>query len=130
MNKTTIILLALTAVLFIWNSESAAQTRIRFAKGRSSAMVRGNTGNSGTEYVVRARSGQKIELTLSPLEGVGIRVTGNGRDGETVLLREERGGTFVVGLEESGDYVIFIGSVSGKPVAFSLTVAITRMSDI
>jgi hypothetical protein len=47
-----------------------------------------------------------------------------------VLLRAERGGIYEVGLEESGDYTIFIGSTGNQPVSFTLTVKITNMTDI
>lgn len=119
-------------LLLIGGMRGAAQSvkRIEFAKGRSSATVRGNTGSYGVTYVVRARSGQKLVLTLTPAEKVGIKVERDGSDGRAVLLREERGGTFVVGLEESGDYTIFIGSTKNRPAAFNLTVKIARMTDI
>ena len=104
--------------------------RIQFAKGKSSATVSGATGAYGTSYVVRARSGQKITLKLTPSSGVGIKVETSGSDGQQVLLREESGGTYIVGLEESGDYTIFLGSTNGRPVNFTLTVSITKMTDI
>ena len=104
--------------------------RIQFAKGKSSATVSGATGAYGTSFLVRARSGQKIVLKLTPANGVGIKVETDGQDGQQVLLREEHGGTFVVGLEESGDYTIFIGSTNGRSANFSLTVSITKMTDI
>ena len=46
----------------------SAQTprRIQFAKGKSSATVKGSTGKYGTTYVIRAKSGQKLVLMLSP----------------------------------------------------------------
>ena len=104
--------------------------RIQFAKGKSSTTVSGATGAYGVSYVVRARSGQKIVLKLSPAAGVGIKVETDGSDGQQVLLREEKGGSYVVGLEQSGDYTIFIGSTNGRSANFSLTVSITKMTDI
>lgn len=79
---------------------------------------------------VRANSGQKLILNLDPASGVGIKVETDGRYGHMVLLREEKGGTHKVGLEESGDYSITIGSTSDKAVSFSLTIKITKMTDI
>jgi hypothetical protein len=61
---------------------------------------------------------------------VGIKVETEGSYGHQVLLREEGGGVYEVGLEESGDYTIFIGSIGGKPVSFTLAVAIRRLADI
>jgi len=104
--------------------------RIQFAKGKSLATVSGATGAYGNSYVVRARSGQKIVLKLTPATGVGIKVETVGTDGQQVLLREEKGGVYEVGLESSGDYTIFIGSTSGRSVNFTLTVSIKKMTDI
>ncbi|HKX82606.1 MAG TPA: hypothetical protein VJL58_00170 [Pyrinomonadaceae bacterium] len=105
-------------------------TRIQFAKGKSSATVTGMTGRYGMSYVVRAKSGQKLVLTLDPSSKVGIKVETIGRFGEMVLLREERGGTYEVGLEETGDYIIFIGSTNGRSVPFKLSVRITKLSEV
>ena len=104
--------------------------RIQFGKGKSSAVVKGGTGTHGVTYVIRARSGQMLVLDLSPADKVGIKVETVGRYGEMVLLREEAGGRYEIGLEETGDYTIFIGSISGKPVAFTLAVGIRRLADI
>ena len=129
MKKSIITLLTLLLAL---GGAAIGQTekRIAFAKGKASAVVKGSTGPTGIYYILRARSGQKIVLDLSPAARVGVKVEGNGRFGHAVLLHEERGGHFEVGLEESGDYTIFIGSLSGKPLAFTLTVGIQKMSDV
>jgi hypothetical protein len=126
------LILAIIGMILFAAGTSYGQTakRIQFAKGRNSATVQGMTGNSGTTYVVRARSGQMLILTVNPRSGVGIKVDTNGSYGEQVLLREERGGTYNVGLEESGDYTIFLGSTSGRSSKFTLTVKIVKMTDI
>jgi hypothetical protein len=67
---------------------------------------------------------------LTPRSGLGIKVETEGIYGHAVLLREEHGGTFEVGLEESGDYTIFLGSINGKPAPYTLTVKIVKMTDI
>jgi hypothetical protein len=130
--KRLVIGFLFVAALMFWSTDVNAQApkRIEFGKGKSSATVRGTTGQDGSTYVVRARSGQKLVLTLSPRSGVGIKVETTGRFGHMVLLREERGGTYEVGLEESGEYTIFVGATSGKSAAFALGVRITRMTDI
>lgn len=132
MKKIISLALMFITLVFIGGAESKAQTakRIQFAKGKTSATVKGTTGAYGTTYVVRAKSGQKLVLNLTPASKVGIKVETEGRFGHTVLLREERGGSYEVGLEESGDYTIFIGSTEGKSVPFTLTVKITNMTDI
>jgi len=120
------------AALMFWSADARAQSpkRIEFGKGKSSATVRGTTGQNGATYSVRARSGQMLILTLRPRSGVGIKVETTGRFGHMVLLREERGGTYEVGLEESGEYTIFVGATGGKSAAFTLSVRIGRMTDI
>ncbi len=127
MKRTTILSLLLVTLAFIGSIQAAAQSlkRIQFAKGKSSATVKGTTGTYGVTYVVRARSGQKLVLDLTPAGGVGIKIETESADGEAVLLREERGGTFEVEVEESGDYTIFIGSTESRPVSFTLSVRIT-----
>jgi len=67
---------------------------------------------------------------VTPRSGIGVKVEKEGRFGHEVLLREERGGTYEVGLEESGDVTIFLGSTSGRSAAFTLTVKIVKMTDI
>lgn len=120
------------AAMMLGSAEVSAQApkRIEFGKGKSSATVRGTTGQNGAIYSVRARSGQMLVLTLSPRSGVGIKVESAGRFGHMVHLREERGGTYEVGLEESGQYTIFVGTTSGKSAAFTLSLRIVRMTDI
>jgi len=122
---------AIGIMLFAARTASADEPkRIQFVKGKSSAVVTGTTGKFGTTYVVRAKSGQKLVLTLTPRTGVGIKVETNGSYGEQVLLREERGGTYEVGLEETGDYTIFLGSTGRTPAGFTLIVKITKLADI
>jgi hypothetical protein len=132
MKKVLILSSLLIAFVFAGRVQTNAQTikRIQFAKGKTSATVKGTTGTYGAAYVIRAMSGQKLVIDLAPTSKVGIKVETEGADGETVLLREERGGSYEIGLEASGDYTIFIGSTDNRPVSFILTVKITKMADI
>ena len=122
----------LIALIAICGAQAEAQTpkRIQFAKGRNSTVIKGTTGGHGITYVVRARSGQKLVLNLTPASTVGIKVETVGTYGEMVLLREQSGGSYEVGIEESGDYTIFVGSLGRNPVTFTLTVKITKLADI
>lgn len=124
--------LFLAALIFTNALPANAQTarRVQFEKGKNSAVVKSMTGKYGTAYVVRAKSGQKLTLNLTPAAKIGVKVTANLSDGETVLLREEKGGDYEIGLDESGDYTIFVGSTDQKSVAFTLRVKITAMSDL
>lgn len=112
------------------NAKAQTEKRILFAKGKSSAAVKDTTGSLGVLYVVGAKSGQKLVLDLSPASKVGIRVEFDGSYGEMVLLRVKKGGHYEIGLEESGDYTIFVGSINNLPIRFSLTVKISKLTDI
>jgi hypothetical protein len=130
MKKFISLFLLLAALVFSNGFEANAQTvkRIEFAKGKSSATVRDNTGSTGVYYDLRVKGGQKMVLNLSPASKVGIKVEASG--GGEVLLREERGGYYELYFEEGKNVSIFVGSLNGKPVPFTLTVKITRMTDI
>ncbi len=105
-------------------------TRIRFAKGANSAVINATTGPFGTRYVLRARAGQKLVIGVTPASALGVKVETVGRYGHMVLLREQGGEHYEVGLEETGDYTIFVGSLGRNPVSFTLTVKITKLTDI
>jgi hypothetical protein len=130
MRKTILYFTGLFILLFVGGISAQEPTRIQFAKGKSSGSVNGSTGTYGKAYAIRARSGQKLIITVAPRSGVGVKVETLGRYGHQVLLNEERGGTYEVGLEESGDYTIFLGSRNGRSAAFMLTVRIEKMADI
>jgi len=129
--KKVISLFLLTVTLFFANGfEANAQIgkRIQFAKGKSSATVRGTTEKYGSYYNLRVKGGQKLLLNLSPARGVGIRV--ERADGSELFLRQEHGGIHEVYFEEGGEISILLGSINGKSVPYTLTVKITRMTDI
>ena len=128
--KNVIFILTLALGLMAQTASAQAEKRIAFARGKSAATVKGNTGGSGVFYVIRAKRGQMLTIDLGPAAKVGVKVETNGRYGHSTLLREERGGRFEVGLEEAGDYTIFVGSLSGKPVPFTLTVGVRKLADI
>jgi hypothetical protein len=128
MKKIIGLILVLIALTFVSGIEANAQMRIQFAKGKNAATVRGNTGRYGVYYTLRARGGQKIALDLSPVAKLGVKVEREG--GDEVLLRAERAGFYEIYLEEGGEVSIFVGSLSGNPVSFALTVKITKMTDI
>lgn len=132
MRKLLIRGLQITAIASILAAFGHGQEpeRIQFGKGKRSIVVKASTGNNGTSYVVRARSGQMLILDLDPLKKVGIKVWTKGRFGEMVMLHEERGGRFEIGLEESGDYIIFIGPTTKRPVRFTLAISTRGLSDI
>lgn len=133
MKRTFGIAWLLIGLVLVFGVVAKAQKpiRIQFAKGKSSAVLKGmSTGAYGTTYVLRAKSGQKLVISLTPASNVGIKVETRGRFGEMVLLREEHGGTFDVGIEETGDHTIFVGSLGSNPVTFTMTVQVKKLADI
>lgn len=128
MLKKSAIILALAFILGGIQAASAQTTKtIKFAKGKNSATVKGMTGTTGVYYNLRANGGQKVMITLAPKTGVGVKVE---KGADEVLLREEKGGTYEVYLEEGGEISIFLGSTNGKSKAYTLTVKITNMTDV
>ncbi len=131
MLKKILAFLILACVLNGFNvAKAETEKRIQFAKGKSSAVIKGVTGENGVSYVLRARSGQNLIFTLKPASQVGIKVEFDGKYGHAVLLREEKGGTYSVGLEENGDYTVFIGSTNHQSIPFILSVKTEKLADI
>jgi len=129
--RISIAFLAVAFAIGLSTAASAQQpTRIQFAKGKNTAVIKATTLPHGTTYVLRARSGQKLIINLTPASVLGIKVETVGRYGEMVLLREEAGGKYEVGLEETGDYTIFVGPLGRNPVTFTLSVTVVKMKDI
>jgi hypothetical protein len=132
MKKRMGVALMLLVCVLLYGTQAKAQApkRIQFATGQSSTVIKGTTGHYGVTYIVRAKSGQKLVLNLTPTSHIGIKVETAKAGGEMVLLREEKGGIYEIGLEENGDYTIFIGSTHNKPVSFTLTVSIAKLADL
>ena len=64
--KLGVKILVLMMVCVMLTTDTLAQTRIRFARGRSSASVSGTMAAGGSrEYVLGARRGQTLTATLS-----------------------------------------------------------------
>ena len=84
----------LSLLVLAFSSEMFAQTRIRFARGRTSASVSGSLGaGASRDYVVGARSGQTFSANVSSRNGcVKFSWGGTSRSFET------RGGDNVFGV--------------------------------
>jgi len=99
-------------------------TRIRFARGATSAVVSGDLkANSSARYILRAGAGQLMEVTLSAPEGTSLKVTTDlGR--ALTPIKGTRGSTGFRGyLPYTGDYILKVASGS-KAVSYSLDVFI------
>lgn len=118
MRRNISYILALAMVFVMTTTDLSAQTRIRFAKGRTSKTVTGtigvNRGVAGANYrtfVVGARAGQTISATVS---------SGNGKvsfaDNDSTSLR--------IRTSYNGDYEISIYNGGARNATYSLTVSI------
>jgi hypothetical protein len=111
--KITMILVTTLTILIFNSVETSAQTRIRFAAGRSSATV-GGTIYSGDfkEFVVRARAGQRLIATVS---------SGNGK----VVIANNYKSRYSLALNEDGDYTVQITN-TGSTTRYRFTITIIR----
>ena len=113
---------AVAALMFLTTfgvpAASAAQRRLRFARGHASAVVR---GIGDADYVFRANSGQKLVVILSaPTDTVFSLQSPNG----TNMAGEGGNGRAEFQLEETGDYHLSVFSRSGKRRRYRLSVSI------
>ena len=96
-------------------TDLSAQTRVRFAKGRSSATFSGKiqTGTGVRSYVLRAREGQTLTATLS---------SGNGKCDFTQGEYEDTQYSQVI--EQDGDVTFSIDNHGARATTFTLTISI------
>lgn len=98
-----------------------AQTRISFARGKSSTVVSGTLGKRGANssikrFVVRANAGQHLSVFVkSANKSVYTNVSG-----ET----GERGPDMYYTLDADGDHEFIIENVGGRATNFTITVSI------
>ncbi len=103
---------------------SAQERRVKFARGRTSATLKG-TVSSGRQvvYVLGASAGQTLVAnvsTTSPNHDVVLTITGPG--GVDLLGDPDTGFTGV--LPDSGDYRIHVGAIESNNAPFTLEVTI------
>jgi hypothetical protein len=111
MNKITAIFLFIITVISTVSINAALDTRIRFARGRTSASVSGTVSSGGRVcYVAGAKEGQTLTATLSS------------RTGKAQIL--ESGDTsYNLTVEYSGDQSICVDNLGGS-TRYTLTVSI------
>lgn len=125
--KRFALLMIIAAALCVFNLPARAQSsgqRVAFAKGRTSANVKGTIKNAVSKfYVVRAKAGQLISTSVVSANS-GIMIVGiNGPDGE--IEGAGATGEWSGQIPADGDYTIEIGIADGKPNgAFTLKIAI------
>lgn len=70
MRKEGLIALVLLFIVLLSTTEAMAQTRIRFARGRTSTSVRGTIGSIGErDFVLSAYAGQYLSANVSSTGG-------------------------------------------------------------
>jgi hypothetical protein len=118
MKKTVSTALALAMAVLLATADIAAQSRIRFRRGSSSATVSGRIGvNRGVaganyrSYVIRANGGQTISATLS---------SGNGK----VAFAENDQTSFTIETDSTRDYELHIYNGGANNTSYTLTVSI------
>ncbi len=108
--KITILAMILTMAA----SDSLAQTRIRFARGRNSATIKGTLAAGATRgYMLRASQGQKLSGTLSSTNGKVDFTQGALHD--TQYSQE---------VEADGDVYISVDNHGSRATTFTMTISI------
>lgn len=96
------------------NLPASAQTRIRFARGASSATVNGSLpGGYSRSYVVGARAGQMLTVRVRSAGNVWLDIGGN-----------EVGTGITIECDSTDDYIITVNNSNNYAVNYSLFVAI------
>ena len=124
-NKRVAFLLALLVIAAMTTAAFALQaaTRIRFARGKSSAALKGVVGKYGKkDYVVGASKGQELSATvISGCDSVTLEVIDQG-PGQT--LTEGAVTEYKDELPGSGDYIIRVQNSDLPACKFTLNIGI------
>lgn len=124
-NKTLKIFTVITVTIILAMAVFAVQTatRIRFAKGKSSATMTGTVGDSGMkDYIIRGNKGQELSATVtSSCESVQIIVIDNGTG---QVISENPSTEYTDELPGTDDYIIRVQNSDSASCKFSLKVGI------
>ncbi|MGI8639700.1 MAG: hypothetical protein ACR2MG_07075 [Pyrinomonadaceae bacterium] len=121
MKKTNLSILAAMLIVALTVTNLSAQTRISFARGKSSTTVSGTlskrgSSNSIRKFVVRAKAGQHLSVVV---KSRGDNVYTNMSD-ET----GERGPDMYYTLDAEGDHEFVIENVGTRAAKFTMIVKI------
>jgi hypothetical protein len=115
MKKLIINVFILGAMFWVMSSETSAQSRINFAKGRTSASVSGKiNGQIDRSFVLGAKYGQWLTASVSSRNGC-VQFT----NGSTGISYETR----------SGNNYLYIINRCRNATSFTITVSIVWGSD-
>ncbi len=111
-SKKLVFIIAILSLVYC--STLSAQTRVRFARGRSSGSVSGRISGSGERtFVAGARRGQTITANWTSGNGrVYVCNTDSGSTGESFVA------------DHSGDFTFCIGNASERATTFVFTLSI------
>jgi hypothetical protein len=113
MKKLNVKTLILLVILLISSSDLLAQTRIRFAKGRTSATVSGKMVYGERSFVLGARYGQYLSANVSSRNG---------------CVKFSNGGTSTSYVTRSGNNYLYLINAC-RQTTFTFTVSIQYGSD-
>ena len=103
-------ILAFCVIFLVICTEASAQTRIRFARGRTSSSVAGQIASGGVRtFVLGARDGQTLSANVSSKSG---------------CVKFTEGSTSTSFATTSGDNFMSITNYCGRATSFLLTVSI------
>jgi hypothetical protein len=110
MKKLCLTAVISTLVTIVFVSDGLAQTRIRFARGRTSATVSGTIYAGGERnYVLGARRGQELTGNVSSRNG---------------CVKFTEGSTSIAFTTDSGDNIISLTNYCSRATTFTMTVSI------
>jgi len=108
-------------------AQKAEPLRIEFARGKSSAVLRGHLrGHQEMEYSAAARENQTLTLNLSASPAGGLKLKVADAGGTEVAAKNSTSQRWAARLPKSGEYVITIIRTSDRPQTstYKLTVTI------
>lgn len=110
MNRKHLFLAVVCLALFGVAVDALSQTRIRFARGRTSATVSGQIGGGAQRtYILAARRGQTFSGNISSRNG---------------CVKFTEGGTSSGFTTDAGDNFVGITNYCGRLTSFTMTVSI------
>lgn len=132
--KKTIITLFTSVLLLasIFATVEARTTQVQFAKGKSSASIKGSIkGGEDIDYVLRANAGQTLNVDFNASKGAAFfNVVPPGSTFEALFVGMNDGNHYSGTLPADGDYIIRLylkgnAKDSDKPVSYTLKIGIS-----
>ena len=121
MKKSNLTIIAAAVIFVLSVADLSAQTRIRFASGKSAMTVSGTLGRRGAsdsvkKFVVRANAGQHLSVVVKSAN----------KNVYTNMSHEtsERGADMYYTLNADGDHEFVVENVGTRATKFTMTVSI------